>query len=167
MSWWTSPRNFHQVTMVNSLCQTLKGTQFKQYVQMRKADWMIYQFLTKFANKTAAICQSRINFASKIAVTMMVAFFLAHEYMGQRFNKSFPVWVSLPPPPPPHKWRSAYTTIPFFRPGSVRVGSASWLWMSIPWWIAHELISLNGSHPLLGQHSLPTLTSLGQRCLQV
>ena len=39
-----------------------------------------------------------------------------------------------------------------------------WLWMSIPWWVVCELISLMGSHTLLEQHSQPTLTLLDQGC---
>ena len=30
--------------------------------------------------------------------------------------------------------------------------------MRVPWWVAHELVSLIGSHTMPGQHSQPTLT---------
>ena len=36
------------------------------------------------------------------------------------------------------------------------------LWLNVPWQFARELISLTGSHTMPGQHSQPTVTSLGQ-----
>ena len=56
---------------------------------------------------------------------------------------------------------SLCTLIPLFQPGSVGRGSVCWGdWMSIPWWIVYIRI-------ISAQHSLPTLTSLGQGCMHV
>ena len=42
-----------------------------------------------------------------------------------------------------------------------------WLWLSVPWWAASELVSLAGSHTMPGQHSQPTTTLSDQRCMCV
>ena len=44
-----------------------------------------------------------------------------------------------------------------FTLGSVHSGSVSWdEWLSVPWWVACELVSLISFHSMPGQHSQPT-----------
>ena len=42
-----------------------------------------------------------------------------------------------------------------------------WLWTSVPWRVACELVTLIGSHTKRGQNSQPTPTSLGQGWMHV
>ena len=55
----------------------------------------------------------------------------------------------------------------YARIGSQWLSEQRWLWPSVPWWVACELVSLLGSHTMPGQHSQPTPTLLGQGCLDV
>ena len=43
-----------------------------------------------------------------------------------------------------------------------RQSELRWLWTSLPWWVACELVYLTDSHNMPGHHSQPILTSLGK-----